>query len=81
MLWGMSNVIGTEDFPTELLEGAPFELRAALRARGKAIVAERVYRRRGWNTSAIRAEIARRSSQINALLDQWEDRETNPTLF
>lgn len=81
MLWGMGNVIGTEDFPTEFLQGAPFELRVALRARGRAIAADKVYSRRGWNTSAIRAEISRRTSEVNRLLDEWEQRETNPPLF
>lgn len=70
-----------DPFPATGLQDFPPHVRSAFREWGRATVALRVYRRRGWNTSAVQYSVDRCRRRALQLLRELEDSETNPTLF
>lgn len=81
MLIYMANVRGLDDFPPSLVDDMPREVRAAIRQVGRAGAALRLYRRRGWNPSAVQHQYERETRNLWAVIDAWEYREQNPPLF
>lgn len=77
----MASNLGLDDFPDDVGRNFPADVRSALFRRARAGAALRLYRRRGWNDSAVRFQFDRAASDLAIALDRWEDRETNPTLF
>lgn len=77
----MSNVTGLDDFPRDYLEGAPARVREAALRHGRALHALRVYRRRGWNPSAVELSAKRAYAALSQALEDWEHSEQNPRLF
>lgn len=60
---------------------APPYVKAAFLRRARAYRVLRLYRRRGWNESAVVHEYDRATTAMTAAIDQWEFEERNPTLF
>ena len=77
----MASHLGLDDFPDDIAREFPADVREALHARARAGAALRLYRRRGWNDSAVRFQFDRAAAALAIALDRWEDRETNPPLF
>lgn len=77
----MRSHLGLDDFPDDVASRFPSDVRSALHARSRAGAALRLYRRRGWNDSAVRFQYNRASSELEAALARWEHAESNPTLF
>lgn len=77
----MSSHLGLDDFPDDVVAEFPTDVKQALVARSRAGAALRMYRRRGWNDTAVRWEYERAATALAIALDRWEHRETNPTLF
>lgn len=70
-----------DEFPATRLEGFPLPVRQALARQARAANALRVYRRRGWNQLAARAEFERAREAVSVALDEMEHAEQNPGLF
>lgn len=81
MLCCMANPRGLDDFPAQWDESLPIELRQQFSRLGRASAALRLYRRRGWNPSAVLLQRDREAATLTAMLDELEHRENNPTLF
>lgn len=77
----MASHLGLDDFPDDVAAEFPSDVRQALVARSRAGATLRMYRRRGWNDSAVRFQYDRAAAALAIALDRWEDRETNPRLF
>lgn len=77
----MSNIRGLDPFPGDPWQGAPSYVRDAARRKAKAFRVLRLYRRRGWNESAVIHEYDRATSAMVAAIDRWEHEEQNPPLF
>lgn len=77
----MPSHLGLDDFPDDVAREFPSDVRQALVARSRAGAALRLYRRRGWNDTAVRFQYDRAAHALQVALDAWEDRETNPRLF
>lgn len=78
---GMVNAHRPDEFPTTRLEDFPRTVRLALARQARAANALRVYRRRGWNQQAARAEFERAKVAVSVALDEMERDEQNPRLF
>lgn len=59
----------------------PDELKAAFRRWGRASAALRLYKRRGWNDSAVRFAFERERREVQRIIREMEHREMNPSLF
>lgn len=77
----MRSHLGLDDFPDDVARAFPSDVRRALSDRARAGAALRLYRRRGWNDSAVRFQYRRAQAELDAALDRWEHQETNPPLF
>lgn len=77
----MVNAHRPDEFPPTSLEGFPLPVRQALARQARAANALRVYRRRGWNQQAARAEFERAKRAVSVALDEMEHDEQNPGLF
>lgn len=77
----MSNTRGLDDFPGSPWDGYSPEIKRAAFANARAVRARRIYRRRGWNTSAVDVAVRRTGDELGRLLSEMEHRENNPTLF
>lgn len=77
----MSKAHRPDEFPTTRLEDFPAPVRQALARQARAANALRVYRRRGWNQQAARAEFERAKVAVSLALDEMEHAEQNPGLF
>lgn len=77
----MRSHLGLDDFPPDVARAFPSDVREALTRRARAGAALRLYRRRGWNPSAVLLQYRRASADLQAALDRWEHAEQNPTLF
>lgn len=77
----MPSHLGLDDFPDDVVAEFPTDVKQALHARARAGATLRLYRRRGWNDSAVRFQFDRAAAALAIALDRWEDRETNPPLF
>lgn len=77
----MRSHIGLDDFPDDVARLFPSEVRTAIHRRGRAGAALRMYRRRGWNDSAVLVQYDRASADLEAALAAWEHAELNPPLF
>lgn len=81
MVVAMATIRGLDPFPRSDLVGFPAPVRVAVRRRGRAVAALRVYKRRGWNTVGVQAECDRAALALKAALDQMAFDEQNPGLF
>lgn len=81
MLLCMATASRPDAFPGDTLDEYPPEIRTAFRRWGRAVAALRVYRRRGWNASAVLAQVERERAAALRLLDEHQDRLDNPVLF
>lgn len=61
--------------------GAPGYVRAAAVRQARAFRVLRLYKRRGWNPSAVVTEYTRAREAMGVALEQWEQEESNPPLF
>lgn len=77
----MDNVRGLDDFPGSVVDDWPIHIRQQFARRSQAGAALRLYRRRGWNDSAVRFQLDRETSALKRMLDDYAFAETNPTLF
>nr|CRY95059.1 hypothetical protein [uncultured prokaryote] len=77
----MPNVRGLDDFPASALDEWPAPLRAQFARRARAGAALRLYRRRGWNPSAVSLQLDRESAALKKMLDDYAFSDANPTLF
>lgn len=75
----MSRVASVET--PDVWDGVPDYVREAYRWYGKAVVAQRIYRRRGWNTRSVDYSVERARERVQAAQDRWRHAEDNPTLF
>lgn len=81
MLSCMANVRGLDDFPAHLDKSLPLHVRQQFARLGRAGAALRLYRRRGWNDSAVLLQRDREAATLTAMLDELEHLENNPPLF
>lgn len=77
----MPNIRGLDDFPASVVDEWPAELRAQFARRARAGAALRLYRRRGWNDSAVRLQLDRETSALKRMLDDYAFADANPSLF
>lgn len=77
----MPSHLGLDDFPDDVVSEFPADVKQALHARARAGAALRLYRRRGWNDTAVRWQFDRAAAALAIALDRWEHAETNPRLF
>lgn len=77
----MTNTRGLDDFPRDLTHELPPQLRAAVARLGRTTAAVRLYRRRGWNDSAVLVARNRDRAEVQRILDELEHQEQNPPLF
>lgn len=77
----MSNTRGLDDFPADIVDQMPSDVRAAFHRVRRTADALRIYRKRGWNPSAIQHQYDRETRILQDAIDGWEDLENNPPLF
>ena len=77
----MDNPRGLDDFPRSVVDDWPLPIRQQFARRARAGAALRLYRRRGWNPSAVRFQLDRETATLNRMLDDYAFAEANPTLF
>lgn len=77
----MGSYHSLEHLPDDVFDDLPFEVKRAFHSRARAGAALRLYRRRGWNDSAVRVQLARASESLERAISEWEHRELNPKLF
>nr|CRY96697.1 hypothetical protein [uncultured prokaryote] len=77
----MASTRGLDDLPRDLVDDFPGYVRQAFHAYRQSSAALRLYRRRGWNDSAVRLQHDRNTSAVTAAIEKWEHREMNPSLF
>lgn len=70
-----------EEAPVVTLDQAPLYVRQALMRMQRAARVLGMYRRRGWNDTAVAHEHRRARSEFQAAVDRWEHEELNPALF
>ena len=77
----MASHLGLDDFPDDIAREFPSDVRQALHDRARAGAALRLYRRRGWNDSAVRVQYDHAAQELELALGRWEHEEKNPRLF
>lgn len=77
----MTSTQGLDGFPLEQYESLPPGVKRAFKRWGNASQVVRMYRKRGWNPSAVIYRRDRLRDELYALLDQVEHDEMNPRLF
>ena len=77
----MPNIRGLDDFPPSVIDQWPAPVRRQFSRYARAGAALRLYRRRGWNDSAVRLQRDRERERLREVIDEWEHREMNPRLF
>ena len=77
----MVNHRGLDDFPSSVVDTWPLAIREAYRRRARAGAALRLYRRRGWNASAVSVQFDRETAALRVLLDDYAFAHANPSLF
>lgn len=77
----MTSTRGIDDFPPSPWDDFPPHIKRAAFDNARAVRARRVYRRRGWNTSAVDAAVKRTGDALGAALSELEHLENNPSLF
>lgn len=60
---------------------APSYVRQAALQKARSWRALLLYRRRGWNESAVRSAFDRDARALREAIDRWEFEESNPYLF
>lgn len=78
---GMVSTRGFDDFPSSVVDEWPREIREQFVRRARAGAALRLYRRRGWNASAVSLQLDRETATLKAMLDAYVFADANPTLF
>lgn len=77
----MPSIRGLDDFPVMDPDSVSPRLRSALARQGRAGAALRLYRRRGWNDSAVRFQFDRESAAVKKILLEEAFAYENPALF
>lgn len=77
----MTSTRGLDPFPTNWIDSLPPDVRQAYVVWHKASRVVRLYRRRGWNDSAVCFANERAKARYHLLLREHEARIANPTLF
>lgn len=77
----MPSTRGLDDFPDSVVDEWPRAIRDAYARRAKVGAAVRLYRRRGWNASAVSYQLERENLALKRLLDDYVFASANPTLF
>lgn len=77
----MVNPRGLDDFPSSVMDEWPRPLREQFARRARAGSALRLYRRRGWNPSAVRLQFDRETAALKEMLDAYVFESENPALF
>lgn len=70
-----------DPFPTGSPDELPRHVRVLLAQYGRAVAALRVYRRRGWNETAVLASVQDKRKRVDNALAALEHGEKNPRLF
>lgn len=78
---GMVNPRGLDDFPSSVVSEWPRPIREQFARRARAGAALRLYRRRGWNPSAVSLQCDRETATLKRMLDDEIFRYENPSLF
>lgn len=81
MLLGMTYYSLPDEAPVVTLDQAPAYVREALLRMQRAARALGLYRRRGWNDTAVAYTHRRARADFQAAVDRWEHEEMNPRLF
>lgn len=81
MIVGMTYYSLPHDEPVNTMAQAPMYVRQALLRMQRAARALGLYRRRGWNDSAVVYAHRRARADFQAAVDRWEHEEMNPRLF
>lgn len=81
MVMGVTYYSLPEQEPVNTLDQAPLEVRQTLLRMQRASRALAMYRRRGWNDSAVAYAHRRARADFQAAVDRWEHEELNPRLF
>lgn len=81
MIRCMTNTRGLDPFPAHALAGLPDDVLDLYDRWWKAARVVRLYRRRGWNESAVLYARDRARERFVAAHQEWEHRQNNPTLF
>lgn len=77
----MASTRGLDDFPRDLVDDFPPYVRQAFHRYRRSGAALRLYRRRGWNDTAVRFQRDRDAADLRDAIEKWEHREMNPRLF
>lgn len=77
----MASTRGIDDFPRTVVDDWPLPIRQQFARRARAGAALRVYRRRGWNPTAVLFQFDRESAAVKALEDKYRFEHENPALF
>lgn len=77
----MTSTRGLDDFPGSIWDHYPREIKRLAFENARAVRARRLYRRRGWNTSAVDAAVKRTGDALGRALSDLEFEENNPRLF
>lgn len=67
--------------PDSVWDDAPSYVRSAMVRKARAWRVLRLYKRRGWNPTAVVTEYSRACDEVHIALDRWEHDELNPSLF
>lgn len=81
MIQSMPSIRGLDPFPPDPWGGAPDYVRQAARAKARSFRAVRLYRRRGWNDSAVAYALERDTAALANAIARWQHLEDNPPLF
>lgn len=81
MLVCMASTRGLDPFPSGPFDGYPLAIRQAAGDLARSGAALRLYRRRGWNDSAVHLQRNRDSVRLIRLLDEYGYYQNNPPLF
>lgn len=77
----MASTRGIDDFPRSVVDDWPRPIREQFARRARAGAALRLYRRRGWNPSAVSLQLDRETATLKRMLDDYAFADANPTLF
>lgn len=77
----MTSTRGLDPFPPNPFDDAPEYVKVAARAAARSLKAVRLYRRRGWNDTAVAYAYRRDREALANAVARWSHDEDNPRLF
>lgn len=77
----MGNHADLDALPGDVFDDLPGYVKVAFHEHRRAGSALRLYRRRGWNPTAVLFQWNRAKQSLQEALDRWEHEELNPRLF